>query len=558
MIGTIRKHSKWLWVVIIAVTIITFVFWMNPGGRNAASGGATGNYGSIEGRKVTAEDYWSVRNEVDLFYWFRTSQWLDRDSRVSEKDWQMQIYERLFLIYEGEKQGIRVGDDAVATAAREILSSPGLEQEFGLNGESVPLGAFVKNVLQPKGMTAGDFENFVRHELVINQLRQAMGLSGAFITPQEVAAMYQHEYQERSAQIVFFSASNYLSSVPVTPAAVGQFYTNYLAQYRLPDRVAVSYVAFPVTNFMVEAGHQLTNLNDQVTAIYNRYGTNAFPEAKTPAEIRGKIRDLLLRQQALVDARQQAYDFANAVFNLQPVRPENLAAAAKQKGLVARVTAPFSKEYGPEDITNAPPDFTKTAFSLTPDAPLAEPITGPDAIYVIALDKQLPSEIPALNQIHDRVAGDYQLHEAILAAQIAGTNFAPRLQIGLAGGKSFSAVCRAAGLHAETLPPFSLDTSDVPELGDRAALNQLKPATFGTPVGHASDFVATDDGGFIVFVKSELPLNAADMDANLPQFAAELREHRETAAYYNWIQRAGSRALRDTPIAPGQSGNPAP
>ena len=40
-----------------------------------------------------------------------------------------------------------------------------------------------------------------------------MGLTGELITPQEAAAVYQREHQELSAQIVFFSASNYLASV---------------------------------------------------------------------------------------------------------------------------------------------------------------------------------------------------------------------------------------------------------------------------------------------------------------------------------------------------------
>ena len=116
-----------------------------------------------------------------------------------------------------------------------------------------------------------------------------VGMAGELITPQEAAAFYQRQHQELSAQIVFFSASNYLAAVPVTPALVGQFYTNYLAEYRLPDRVEVNYVAYPVTNFMAGAEQKLTNLNDQVEAIYNRYGTNAVPDAKTPAEAKGKF-----------------------------------------------------------------------------------------------------------------------------------------------------------------------------------------------------------------------------------------------------------------------------
>ena len=167
------------------------------------------------------------------------------------------------LVQKANDLGIYVGDDEVVTAANEMLRS------LGRNGQAVPLSEFVKQVLQPKGLTAEDFENFVRQYLVMEQLQQAIGLTGELITPQEAAAAYQRDHQELSAQIVFFSASNYLSSVTVTPAAVAQFYTNYLAEYRLPDRVQVSYVAFEVTNFLAAGqGQELakTNLNEQVEA----------------------------------------------------------------------------------------------------------------------------------------------------------------------------------------------------------------------------------------------------------------------------------------------------
>jgi len=560
MIGTIRKHSKWLWVVIIVATVVSFLFWgAGPVARNSGGGGRAGDLGSIAGRKVTPNAYFSVRNEVYLYHLFRYNQWPDRDPNVSEADLRREIYVRLMLIQQGEDLGIYIGADAVAAAAKEILSSPGLTRAFGLDSGSVPLDVFVKNILQPKGLTAEDFENFVRHDLVIDQLRQAMGLAGELMTPQEVAAVYQRQYQERSAQIVFFSASNYLASVPVTPALVDQFYTNYLAEYRLPDRVEVSYVVFAVTNFMAGAERKLseTNLSDQVEAIYRRYGTNAVPDAKTPEEAKAKIRDLLIRQQALVDARRQADDFANDVFNLDPVRPENLATVAKQKGLTVHLTEPFSQDYGPEEFT-APAAFTKAAFGLTPDEPLAGPIVSQDAIYVIALAKQLPSEIPPLSRIRARVTRDYQLREATLRAQVAGTNFVDTLQSDLAGGKSFAAVCTAAGLHLETLPPFSLSTTDLPELGDRAPLNQLKSAAFSTPIGHASDFEATDNGGFIVYVNSQLPLDVTAMNANLPQFAAALRQQRSNAAFYNWLNLTGSRDLRNTPLFQEQTGAAAP
>ncbi|HLX96541.1 MAG TPA: SurA N-terminal domain-containing protein [Verrucomicrobiae bacterium] len=556
MIGTIRKHSKWLWWFIAGLTIISFIYWgAAPATRNsggARSGGS--DLGSIAGRKVTPEAYYSAQNEAALDHWLRFHLWPERDPNYSATDLQRDTYVRLLLLQKGRDLGIYAGDDAVVEAANEILSTPGLAQALGVDGQSVPMDGFVRAILQPKGMTAADFENFARHDLVIDQLREVMGLAGELITPQEAVAVYQRQNQELSAQIVFFSASNYLASVPVTPAAVDRFYTNYLAEYRLPDRVQVSYVAFPASNFMAGAVQKLTNLDAQVEAIYRRYGTNAFPEAKTPEEAKAKIHDLLIEQQSLTDARQQADDFANAVFNIDPPQPGNLATVAQQKGLAVHLTAPFSQQYGPEELA-VPEAFTKAAFALTPDEPLAGPIIGRNAVYVIALAKQLPSEIPPLSRIRDQVTQDYQLHEATLRAQQVGTNFVVKLQVSLAMGSRFSSVCTAAGLRAESLSPFSLSTTELPELGTRATLEQLKSAAFATSIGRASDFVATDDGGFVVYVKAQLPVDTAAMKANLPRFAAAIRQQRQLAAYYNWLGHIAAQDLQDTPVALGPSGD---
>jgi hypothetical protein len=71
MIGTIRKHSKWLWWVIAGLTIISFIGWnIAPVSRNGGVGGG-GGYGTLYGHKITRQEYINARNEVYLFYWFR-------------------------------------------------------------------------------------------------------------------------------------------------------------------------------------------------------------------------------------------------------------------------------------------------------------------------------------------------------------------------------------------------------------------------------------------------------------------------------------------------------
>jgi hypothetical protein len=548
MIGTIRKHSGWLWAVIITATIISFVFW--GAGPSARSGGRRGggDFGTIYGRKITLQDYVEAANEFELFYRTRYGEWPDRNPNLSKNDSEREIYIRLLLNQKAKELGIYVPEANVVAAADGMLRS------IGRNGQPVPMDLFVKQILQPKGLTADDFERFIRHDLAVQQLIQTMGLPGELVTPQEAVAQYAREYREFSTQAVFFSASNYLSAVTVTPAAVAQFYTNYLAAYRLPDRVQVSYVAFEVTNFLAQSRAEWakTNFDEIVNVNYRQIGPNYFPDAKTPEATKAKIRELLIRNRALTDANQQANDFASALYALEPAKPENLNTVAKQKGLTVHLTTPFDRTYGPKEF-DAPPDFIKAAFVLAPDEPLAGPVVGPDAVYIIALVKQLPSEIPSLNQIRARVTEDYQLHEATLLAQRAGTNFVHTLASQMTNGHTFASICVAAGLQPRALPPFSWSTRDLPELGDRVELGQLKQAAFSTPVGRTSGFEETSDGGFVLYVQSRLPVDQAAMNAEMPQFIAQLRRARQNEAFSEWLKIEINRQLRNAPAFRQQS-----
>jgi hypothetical protein len=232
---------------------------------------------------------------------------------------------------------------------------------------------------------------------------------------------------------------------------------------------------------------------------------------------------------------------------VEPAKPENLATLAKQKGLALRTTAPFSANAGPEEF-NASAAFVKAAFQLSADEPLAGPIVGADGVYVIALANQLPSAIPALDQIHTRVVRDFENYTAVQLAQRAGQNFTASLASQLAAGKTFAQTAVAAGHSPLVLPAFSLSTSDMPELDERASLGQVKQAAFTTAVGHASNFVPTADGGFVLFVQEMLPVDQQRKASQLAQFTAQVRRARQNEAFNLWLQGEANRELRNTPF----------
>jgi hypothetical protein len=276
--------------------------------------------------------------------------------------------------------------------------------------------------------------------------------------------------------------------------------------------------------------------------------------AKTPEEAKTRIREELIRRQAMVDAQKKALGFAATLLDLKPARPENLEALAKTNDLPVGVTEPFDREDGPKDLPVSQ-DFAKAAFKLTPEEPFgdASPMLGQDGVYLIALKKQIPHETPPLDRIRDKVEADYKHNQALGLARRAGMAFYQSVTNGLAEGKSFTNLCLEAKINLVALPPFSISTRELPEqartVEDLIPLNQLKQITFSTAAGKVSNFYQTREGGLLVFVKAKLPLDQAKMQADLPTFAMGVRRARQQEAFDEWFRREADQGLRDTPVA---------
>lgn len=541
MIGTIRKHSQILWWIIVVIIVITFVVWGSKTSMNGDHNQRELNFGSINGEKIAQEDYSDAYREVALGYFFSYNEFPTEASKRMGFDIDRETYFRLLFLQKIKQEKIQISDETVAKTAADLLRAMN-------RGQPLPLSVFVEKVLAPKGLTAADFERYIRHMLAMQQLMTAHAARGKLVTPAEARVLYERENEEVATEAVFFSATNFMSSVSATPDAVARFWTNQMANYRLPARVQVSYVTFGLSNLLAQSEAELvkTNFNELIDAGVQEVGTNYYRDAKTPEEIRGKVREDLIRRNAARLARKQANDFVNEVAEMQPTAVENFAKKAQEKNLTVKVTEPFD-ENGPKDFVVGA-DFIKEAFMRTPEEPFAGPFSGADGAYAIALKARLPSEIPSLDSIRDRVTADFKRFEATLAARRAGDAFAQAVTNGLAAGKKFSAIAEAAKVKPITIPPISLTTRASEVVEAHVPLNQFKNAAFTTAVGHASGFIPTQDGGFVVFVSEKLPIELAKLTADLPEFMNRLRATRQSEAQNEWFRREAERGLRDTPV----------
>jgi hypothetical protein len=543
MIGTIRKHSKWLWVIIAALTIASFVWWgVNPASRYGSGG--SGGYGTLYGKPITPEQFAAAEREFVVSYWMRSGQF-PQPPTVTQLEIDQNVYQRLLLEAKAAELGVHVTDEAAAAEANNFLAS------LSKQSQPIAMSTFVERVLQPKGLTGDDFKRTLVGNLAIQQLVQSIGLAGSLVPPQEVAQLYDHDHQEFSAQAIFFSATNYLAGVAATPAAVGTFYTNHMAEYRVADRVLLNYVAFDLTNYLAATEQKLgkTNVTAVVEATFAQRGLEGVPDAKTPEEAKAKIHDAYLRQEAAKTAVEEARQFAKTLFSIENASANTLLLLAQTNGLKGQITAPFSEAEGPEEFA-APTELTKTAFKLSPESPFGpRPIQGAESVYVIALAKQLPSEVLPFGEIHDRVVADFKNYEAVMRAREFGANFYHTLTNQMTAGKTFAQAAVAAGQAPIAMKPFSLSSRDILEADEHNMdAREILLAAAKTQPGHLSPFVPTTDGAFVLFVQSVLPVDEARKSADMPQFLEQIRRNRLNEAFNRWFMVEANRELASTPL----------
>jgi hypothetical protein len=522
MIGTIRRHQVWLWVIIVAVMSVSLVYYFNPAVRSSSGGRSVDvDLGSIGGQRISQEEFDRAAREVALGYVLN-----GRRPDLNTPQLRLEIYQNLFLNKKQEELGIKITDEAAANLARRM----------GVTS----LDDFAQKKLKPENLDKADFVDFCRHQLGVQQLLVVTGTSGSLVTPREAEIIYRAQNSAASALMVYFPLTNYLDKVTNTPSDLEAFYSNNLEHFRVPEKVAVNYVKFDATNYLTAARAVFTNLDQSVEEEYKREGTNLPAGTKTPEEARAKIKEMYLEIQSSMEAKRAGNAFAQALDKAGP-RPETFLDVAKQKGMTVKTTAPFDAEAGPED-TNLPPTFVQAAFQLSPDAPFTGVVPAEDGVYVLGFKQRIQAVTPSFKDIESKVVADFREAKAReLALDDAGkfdAIVADQLNVnnGVTLPKDFNTIADENDRKVQALPPISLSTTNLsPQLEDRVGLNLLKRVVFSTEVGTPSKAWPAPQGAFVLYVDKLSPPDAGKIKAELPELLTALRRQRENEAFELWM-----------------------
>jgi peptidyl-prolyl cis-trans isomerase D len=531
MFGTIRKHSKWLWLVIIVVIIISFVVFFSPNVSLDGVGRPKMNL-TLEGRTFSRDQLNAAVREVQVSALLGLARRPESNEEATQR-----ALERLLLQIKLEQYGISVGPEAAAAWIRDRIMRDG-GPFSGMTFIQV-----ADQFIKPAGLSADDLQRFARNQAGFELLLETIGTAAALITPQEIEAAYRRDNQRLEVEVAYVANSNFLAKVTLDPAEVTKFYSNRVAAYRSPDRVQVHYVRFASADQEAAAEAALTaggSLDDRLTRTYEQRGTNYYP-GLTMEEAKGRIRQEMIDQDAFQLAKRKAYDFINTYYE-SPFEggaaraADVLAASARAVGLEAKTTNPFSRDERPEGLA-AGPEFVDAAFELTAQEPFSTAVSAADGYYALAFHQRIPGTPQPFEAVKDRVESEYRVDQARTLALEAADQFYDAATNAVASGQSFTALAELSGFQTTRIPALTLRTTTVPGFTLPVDIRQITSIANNMETNSVSRAQFAADGLLIVRTGARSEPAAEDMATGLAEYRSSMRQARESEVLNSWLTR---------------------
>ena len=130
-----------------------------------------------------------------------------------------------------------------------------------------------KAILASQGVTIEQFENDLRLQLEINQLRRGF-IETAFITNTEFTKFIELQMQERSGQLLTIDSSRFMDQVEIDPAEVTDYYESNLDLFQSNEEVDVEYLEITIEDVAQQVEFSVDDLREYYENNLDRFVTN--------------------------------------------------------------------------------------------------------------------------------------------------------------------------------------------------------------------------------------------------------------------------------------------
>jgi hypothetical protein len=500
MITVMRKHHKWL-MIVIAILAIPFIFYFN---KSDLSAERQSDLGRIYDRPLTIIEFQRSARLWTLAQMLGMSQLIqDLMMRPMTQDeaYVNFAFNRVVLDHEARALGIRPTHEEIVAFVKTLPTFQ------GSNGfDPAKYTDFARTRLPALGFNDAQIEELVSDQLTLNRLKDLLG-AGLSVAESESSEYYNQAYGKLHVAVIRFREPDFQKDVKVTDDEVAKYFEAHKAELKTDEKRKVELVAFALGE----------------------------PEKK----LAGKE-----RIDALQKLANRANDFVQAMLEKGAQFPE---VAAKFNTPVL-TTGEFPAA-APDPQIATVPALNQAAFQLKQEEPVSDAIQGPEGFYVVHLLSVAPSRPLTLDESKPKITDTLTKEKLRQAVAKRANDVSRTIREAARASTPLDTALSQMGLQAERIPPFSIVEAppaptpkpedpkkpeepkkpEVPDLATiKSAVRELNP-------GDATSFVATPDGGLVAVLEKRDPGDPAGYATAKATFEKNYIQGKRMVVFDEWL-----------------------
>ena len=390
MLDAIRERSQgWLAKVILGLITIPFMLWGVESYFNKSGGGDV--VAKVNGDSITRQEFDRAikgqQQEMRASMGAAYNAALFDDPKIRQGVLDGLVSQHL-LMAAAKQAKLVVSDTQLATT---IGGLPGF-QENGQFSQSR-----YDQVLRQQGMSIGEFENRVRQELLVNDMRSVFSAPG--LVPGNVVVSFLQAYeQKREVSLATLSPEQFMPQTKVSTADIQRWYDSHKAEYTLPAQARFEYV---VLSQAAMANQMLVS----EAAIQQYYQQNA---AKYREPEQRRASHILIAVGAADDAQKRAAAKAKAetIYQQLKTSPARFAEIAKRDSTDAG-SAAQGGDLGWFARNAMVKPFSDAAFALK-EGQISAPVLSEFGYHIIQLTGIKPAKVQPLAAVKTDITAELQ------------------------------------------------------------------------------------------------------------------------------------------------------
>ncbi|MBI2518490.1 MAG: peptidyl-prolyl cis-trans isomerase [Opitutae bacterium] len=516
-----QKHFRLVFAVLLAVTIISFIFTIG-----AAPGiGRAGN-------KLLERQFFghNLGNQAEASRIMRDGSFsaqLKGAFQASAEQVQQFALTRVAGLALADSLHLPVPTEKEVAAF--IATLPVFKDAQG-NFDQTVYGKFADSLKNNPQFTTADANRVLRDDARLETLSKLLGGPG-YVLPADVQTQLTRADSSWSVAVASWDYAAYDAGIAVTEDALKKFYDDNSFRYEVQPRVKATAVAFPAGEFMPQG----SPTEEQLRAYYNanpaRFPAPAEPakDAKAPSlaldaskpaatdafpKVRAQVEAALRQESAVRNALKAANEFTVALYERKlTANSAELTAFVTSQRRPSVALAPFAPDTPPADAAWLG-NYSEQVARLNKERYFSDPLPSADGVVVLFWNDTLPAYKPILGEVREKVAADYKDGEKRKRFVESGKTLRSKLEAAVKAGTAFEKAAADQKLEVKSYANFTL--RQPPQDMPYAAFGALQNLN----AGQVADMIATGDKGYFVYAaQKKLP----DLSPSSPRYA-EIRE----------------------------------